>query len=277
MNNINLMDLELSDVNQILAALESRIESWQYTAEWYRNHPGDVEMSIDEYLGQDLHEIEDCRDFEEAEAIANDLKAVHQRVEEAYNASIAANSEGVATREIYALLQERIDSAILGRQGWLKIAFEWEQRQVIVECSKHPFHDVHVHAVQIFISPEQRAIGIWKAIIDRVRQNFAQFNDVEPIVETSEGYATAFESFLLEVIPRYRISDESEPLSIRRDPRIRVMRTPGVCGGNPRIRDTEVPISLIVEKMAAGCSIEDLIFEHSISQEDIEIAINYSH
>jgi uncharacterized protein (DUF433 family) len=275
MNNINLIDLEISDVNQILAALESRIESWQYTAEWYRNHPGDVEMSIDEYLGQDLHEIEDCRDFEEAEAIANDLKAVYQRVEAAYNANKAMSPEGMATQEIYALLQERIDSAILARKGWLKVAFEGSQRQVVVECSKHFFQDIHVHAFQLFISPEQGAFEIWKTIIDRVRQNFAQFNDVEPVVETPEGYATAFESYLLEVIPRYRISDESEPLSIRRDPRIRVMRTPGVCGGSPRIRDTEVPISLIVEKMAAGWSIEDLIFEHSISEGDIEIASNY--
>ncbi len=275
MNNIDL-SLDISDVNQILAALESRISSWEYTAAWYKNQSGDQGMSADEYLfGHDLHEIEDCRDSEEAEAIANDFKAVHQRVEAAYNASKAMSLWGVATQEIYALLQERIDSVVLGRKGWLKVAFEGAQRQVVVECSKHSFRDIHVHAFQLFISPEQGAFEIWKTIIDRVRQNFAQFNDVEPIAETPEGYATAFESYLLEVIPRYRISDESEPLSIRRDPRIRVMKTPGICDGSPRIRDTEVPVALIVEELSAGCSIEDLIFDHPLSREDIEIALNY--
>lgn len=59
--------------------------------------------------------------------------------------------------------------------------------------------------------------------------------------------------------------------------RSRVTVDPGVCGGRPCIRDTRIEIAILLDGLAEGLSIEDLIDHYpQLTPEDIRAALAYA-
>ena len=57
----------------------------------------------------------------------------------------------------------------------------------------------------------------------------------------------------------------------------RVTVDPGVCGGRPCIRDTRIEIAIILDGLAEGLTIEDIIDHYpQLTQEDIRTALAYA-
>lgn len=59
--------------------------------------------------------------------------------------------------------------------------------------------------------------------------------------------------------------------------RSRVTVDPGVCGGRPCIRDTRIEIAIILDGLAEGLAIEDIIDHYpQLTKEDILAALAYA-
>ncbi len=57
----------------------------------------------------------------------------------------------------------------------------------------------------------------------------------------------------------------------------RVTVDPGVCGGRPCIRDTRIEIAIILDGLAEGLTIEDVIDHYpQLTREDIRAALAYA-
>ena len=57
----------------------------------------------------------------------------------------------------------------------------------------------------------------------------------------------------------------------------RVTADPGVCGGRPCIRDTRIEIAIILDGLAEGLTIEDIIDHYpQLTREDILAALAYA-
>lgn len=57
----------------------------------------------------------------------------------------------------------------------------------------------------------------------------------------------------------------------------RITVDPGVCGGRPCIRDTRIEIAIILDGLAEGLTIEDLIDHYpQLTREDILAALAYA-
>jgi uncharacterized protein (DUF433 family) len=56
----------------------------------------------------------------------------------------------------------------------------------------------------------------------------------------------------------------------------RIVIDPGIQHGKPVIRDTRVPVARIVGGLAGGMTIEDVIEEYGVSEEDIRAALDYA-
>ena len=57
----------------------------------------------------------------------------------------------------------------------------------------------------------------------------------------------------------------------------RVTVDPGVCGGRPCIRDTRIEIAIILDGLAEGLTIEDIIDHYpQLTREDIRAALAYA-
>ncbi len=57
----------------------------------------------------------------------------------------------------------------------------------------------------------------------------------------------------------------------------RVTVDPGVCGGRPCIRDTRIEIAIILDGLAEGLAIEDIIDHYpQLAREDIQAALAYA-
>ena len=46
--------------------------------------------------------------------------------------------------------------------------------------------------------------------------------------------------------------------------------------GKPVIKGTRVPVELVLEKLAAGISEDEIIHEYEVTQEDIRAALHYA-
>jgi uncharacterized protein (DUF433 family) len=56
-----------------------------------------------------------------------------------------------------------------------------------------------------------------------------------------------------------------------------IVSTPGIIKGKPRIRNTRIPVSLILGYLAAGNTIDDIIKEFSdLKRDDIIACIDYA-
>jgi uncharacterized protein (DUF433 family) len=57
----------------------------------------------------------------------------------------------------------------------------------------------------------------------------------------------------------------------------RIVSTPGVVGGKPRIKGTRVTVGVVLGQLAAGHSIEDVLRDYPyIQREDILQALQYA-
>ncbi|MBH8567071.1 DUF433 domain-containing protein [Nostoc sp. CENA67] len=55
-----------------------------------------------------------------------------------------------------------------------------------------------------------------------------------------------------------------------------IQKTPGVCGGNARIRDTRIPVWTLVSFRQQGASEEELLRNYPVlTPEDLKIAWSY--
>jgi len=57
----------------------------------------------------------------------------------------------------------------------------------------------------------------------------------------------------------------------------RIVSNPGLCGGQPCFRGTRVPVHLVLDFLAAGDSVEDVLAEYpQLSRDDVLAAIAYA-
>lgn len=57
----------------------------------------------------------------------------------------------------------------------------------------------------------------------------------------------------------------------------RVVVSPGVCGGMPCVRGTRIPIAIILDSLAEGCTAEQLMTHFpSLTADDIRGALAYA-
>jgi uncharacterized protein (DUF433 family) len=56
----------------------------------------------------------------------------------------------------------------------------------------------------------------------------------------------------------------------------RIVSTPGICGGRPRIRGTRVRVIDVLDLLAAGMAEEEIVRDYPyVSREDIEACLRY--
>lgn len=59
--------------------------------------------------------------------------------------------------------------------------------------------------------------------------------------------------------------------------RERITRDPAVLGGKPVIRGMRIPVSLVVDFVAAGSTVEEILDAYpALTAEDIEAALSYA-
>jgi uncharacterized protein (DUF433 family) len=58
-------------------------------------------------------------------------------------------------------------------------------------------------------------------------------------------------------------------------PRIQI--DPTVCHGKPVIRETRVPVAIVVGSLAGGMSMEDVEREYDLTREDIKAALAFAN
>ena len=57
----------------------------------------------------------------------------------------------------------------------------------------------------------------------------------------------------------------------------RITVNPDICNGKPVIRDTRITVQTVLEFLAAGDSVEDIIEEYpSIKREDVQACLDYA-
>jgi len=52
---------------------------------------------------------------------------------------------------------------------------------------------------------------------------------------------------------------------------------PNVCVGKPVVKGTRVPISVILEQLALGASVNDVAEEYGIQTDDVLAVLRYAH
>jgi uncharacterized protein (DUF433 family) len=57
-------------------------------------------------------------------------------------------------------------------------------------------------------------------------------------------------------------------------PRIQI--DPAICGGRPVIRDTRVPVAIVVGGLAGGMTMDELAREYDLSADDIRAALKFA-
>jgi len=55
-----------------------------------------------------------------------------------------------------------------------------------------------------------------------------------------------------------------------------VISDPEILGGEAVIKGTRVPVSLILDHLAGGMSIEELIYEYDLTVDDVRAALGYA-
>lgn len=57
----------------------------------------------------------------------------------------------------------------------------------------------------------------------------------------------------------------------------RIQIDPAVCHGQPVIRDTRVPVSIVLGSLAGGMSLDEIADEYGVTPEDIQVALNVAN
>ncbi|MBK5968481.1 MULTISPECIES: DUF433 domain-containing protein [Thiorhodovibrio] len=56
----------------------------------------------------------------------------------------------------------------------------------------------------------------------------------------------------------------------------RIQTDLAVCHGQPVIRDTRVPVSIVLGSLAGGMSMSEIVDEYGVTPEDIQAALNFA-
>ncbi|MBI4676719.1 MAG: DUF433 domain-containing protein [Elusimicrobia bacterium] len=60
-------------------------------------------------------------------------------------------------------------------------------------------------------------------------------------------------------------------------PNSRIISDPGICGGDPCIKETRIPVHVILSHLAAGDSLETVLREFpKLTQEDLRACLEYA-
>jgi uncharacterized protein (DUF433 family) len=57
----------------------------------------------------------------------------------------------------------------------------------------------------------------------------------------------------------------------------RIQIDPAVCHGQPVIRDTRVPVSIVLGSLAGGMSLDEIADEYGVTPVDIQAALNVAN
>ncbi|NEX20583.1 DUF433 domain-containing protein [Thiorhodococcus mannitoliphagus] len=57
----------------------------------------------------------------------------------------------------------------------------------------------------------------------------------------------------------------------------RIQIDPGICHGKPVIRDTRVPVAIILGSLAGGMSMHEIEEEYGVTAGDIQAALNFAN
>lgn len=60
------------------------------------------------------------------------------------------------------------------------------------------------------------------------------------------------------------------------NPSERIQIDPAICHGKPVIRDTRVPVAIILGSLAGGMSMRAIEDEYGVTTEDIQAALNFA-
>ena len=55
-----------------------------------------------------------------------------------------------------------------------------------------------------------------------------------------------------------------------------IVSDPNILGGKPVIKGTRVPVELVLGKLAAGMSIDEIIYEYYLSVDGVRAALGYA-
>jgi len=57
----------------------------------------------------------------------------------------------------------------------------------------------------------------------------------------------------------------------------RIEINPKVLCGKPVIKGTRISVELILEKIASGCSFNEIMYDYDITEDDIKAAVTYAY
>jgi uncharacterized protein (DUF433 family) len=57
----------------------------------------------------------------------------------------------------------------------------------------------------------------------------------------------------------------------------RIQIDPSICHGKPVIRDTRVPVSVVIGSLAAGMDLAEIKAGYGVTTEDIQAALNFAN
>lgn len=57
----------------------------------------------------------------------------------------------------------------------------------------------------------------------------------------------------------------------------RIEINPKVLCGKPVIKGTRISVELILERIASGCSFNEIIYDYDITEDDIKAAVTYAY
>mgnify|MGYP001423461371 CR=1 FL=1 len=55
-----------------------------------------------------------------------------------------------------------------------------------------------------------------------------------------------------------------------------IVSNPDILGGKPVIKDTRVPVALVLAKLAGGMSMDEVIYEYYLSIDGVRAALGYA-
>jgi uncharacterized protein (DUF433 family) len=60
-------------------------------------------------------------------------------------------------------------------------------------------------------------------------------------------------------------------------PNDRIQIDPQICRGKPVIRDTRVPVSVVIGSLAAGMDLAEIEAEYGVTAKDVQAALNFAN
>jgi uncharacterized protein (DUF433 family) len=118
------------------------------------------------------------------------------------------------------------------------------------------------------VAGKERQIVIVAGMLARVR--------LVILVERAGGACSGFHGILL-VKREWRLGTDEEGAGLMRKPRPRIITRPDLMVGLPTIEGTRITVEFVLEELAGGRTIEQLIDAYPpLTREEIEAALEYA-